>query len=295
MESRSEKNQDIAEEIEKEERKDKNKKLFKILFWTFLPLFIFFAVSYTLLRYVGNMGLIVREYPVYIDNLSYEINGLKVVQFSDLHFNQYTSFDKVDKLVNAINKANPDIVIFTGDLIDKDYIIDNETKEKLIEELNKIDAKIGKYAIYGDEDGSNFKDVFDNINFEILDNEITNIYIGSSVIHLVAVDTKYKSEDMPTLDDNNVIIAICHKPDLADRIIEDFHPNMILAGHSLNGQVILPLIGPVVKKDGAKKYISSYYEIDNTLLFISGGIGNSNYQFRLLNHPSINFYRLRTK
>ena len=68
---------------------------------------------------------------------------------------------------------------------------------------------------------------------------------------------------------------------------------MILAGHSLNGQIVLPLIGPLIKKDGAKKYISSYYEINNTLLYVSGGIGNSNYEFRLLNHPSINFFRIR--
>ena len=70
---------------------------------------------------------------------------------------------------------------------------------------------------------------------------------------------------------------------------------MIIAGHSHNGQIILPLIGPLMKKEGAKKYVSSYYKINNTNLYISGGIGNSKYQFRLLNHPSINFYRLRTK
>lgn len=293
MESRSEKNLEIAEEIEKEERKDKNKKVFKILFWTFIPLFIFFGISYTLLRFVGNMGLVVREYPVYIEKLDNELDGLKIVQFSDIHFNQYTSYDKIETLVNSINKTNPDIVIFTGDLIDKEYIIDNENKEKLIEELSKINAKIGKYAIYGDEDGSNFKDIFDNINFEILDNEVYNIYIGSSLINIIAVDSKYETFELPKFDDDNLVIAITHKPDLADKIVSDFKPDMILAGHSLNGQIVLPLIGPLIKKDGAKKYISSYYEINNTLLYVSGGIGNSNYEFRLLNHPSINFFRIR--
>ena len=77
--------------------------------------------------------------------------------------------------------------------------------------------------------------------------------------------------------------------------IDLFEPNMIIAGHSHNGQIILPLIGPVIKKEGAKKYISSYYDIDGIPLYISGGLGNSYYPFRLLNHPSINLYRLRTK
>ena len=269
MESRSEKNLEIAEEIEKEERKDRNKQVFKILFWTFIPLFIFFGISYTLLRFVGNMGLVVREYPVYIDNLDNELDGLKIVQFSDIHFNQYTSYEKIETLVNSINKANPDIVIFTGDLIDKSYVIDNDNKEKLIKEFSKINAKIGKYAIYGDEDGSNFKDIFDNINFEILDNEVCNIYIGSSLINLIAVDSKYETFDLPNFDDDNLVIAITHKPDLADKIVADFRPDIIMAGHSLNGQIILPIFGPLMKKEGAKKYaniiLTQYADTDAAL------------------------------
>ena len=48
-----------------------------------------------------------------------------------------------------------------------------------------------------------------------------------------------------------------------------------------------------MKKEGAKKYFSPYYKINDTELYISGGLGNKDYEFRLFNHPSINFYRLR--
>ena len=54
--SRVEKNSEIIEEIEDEERKKRNKKIFKILMWIFLPLFILFTISYTLLRYVGTVS-----------------------------------------------------------------------------------------------------------------------------------------------------------------------------------------------------------------------------------------------
>ena len=57
-ESRTEKNSDIAEEILEEERKLRNKKVFKILMWIFIPLFIIFTVSYTCLRYIGNIGIV---------------------------------------------------------------------------------------------------------------------------------------------------------------------------------------------------------------------------------------------
>lgn len=291
--SRVEKNSEIIEEIEDEERKKRNKKVFKILMWIFLPLFILFTVSYTLLRYVGNIGIVVREYPIYSENIGNNLNGLKIVQFSDIHFSNYTKISTIKEMVKLINKTNPDIVIFTGDLIDNEYIISNEDKETLINEFNSITSTIGKYAIKGEDDGQDFKDIFDSSNFIILENKIEKINIGSSIISLIAVSEDYK--DLEIEDNSNYVIGVIHKPDLADKLIDDFNPNMIIAGHSHNGQIILPLIGPLMKKEGAKKYVSSYYKINNTNLYISGGIGNSKYQFRLLNHPSINFYRLRTK
>lgn len=290
-ETRIEKNEEIIETLEKEERIRKSKKVFKVLLWIFIPLFILFAISYTLLRYVGNMGIVVREYAVYNENLPDSFNGVKVIHFGDIHYNKYSSINDIKKLVTMINDINPDIVIFTGDLIDKSYNIHNDTKEIIMHEFNNIHSTIGKYAIKGEEDSDNFKDIFDNSNFKILDNQIEKIYYKDGTINIIAVDKNYSKE---LINDSNYAIAIIHEPDLSDQIVRDFNPNLILAGHSHNGQIILPLIGPTMKKEGAKKYISSYYKIDSTDLYITGGLGNSKNNFRLFNHPSINFYRLRT-
>ncbi len=293
METRAEKNSDIAEEIEKEKKRIRDKKIFKILLWIFIPLFIIFTILYTSLRFIGNYGIIVREYANYNSYFPENLSGLKIVQFSDIHYNKYASIGKIEKIVNLINKTNPDIVIFTGDLISNDYQIDKETKEELMKELNNIKARIGKYAIKGDEDTDNFKEIFDNTDFKILENTIEKIYIDSSTIDLIALNDNYQKEQI-IKDEDNFSIAIIHKPDLSDQIIKDYNVQIIMAGHSLNGQIIVPLIGPLIKKEGAKKYPSSYYRINNTDLYVSGGLGNINYEFRLFNHPSINFYRLRT-
>ncbi len=291
--TREERSKELSDEIRKEENKKRNKKILKISSIIFIVMFVFFSVSYLVLRYLGNYGLVVREYAVYNEYLPEDFNGIKIVQFSDIHFSQYTSMSKIEQLVSTINKINPDIVIFTGDLINEDYIIDIETKELLMKEFNSIKAKIGKFAIKGDEDKEEFKEIFDNSNFKILDNTIEKIYVNSSVIDLIALNDDYTKETVPKNDDN-YSITIVHKPDLAKTIITDYNTPLIMAGHSLNGQIVLPLIGPVMKKEGARIYPSSYYRINNTDLYVSGGIGNSRYQFRLLNHPSINFYRLRT-
>ena len=68
--------------------------------------------------------------------------------------------------------------------------------------------------------------------------------------------------------------------------------NLFLAGHSHLGQVRLPFIGSVYNIEGAKKYKEEKYEIDETNLFISGGLGTTKIKYRFLDKPSINFFRL---
>ena len=71
--------------------------------------------------------------------------------------------------------------------------------------------------------------------------------------------------------------------------------NLIVSGHSHNGQVRLPVIGKIITPENAKKYYDPYYKIDNTHLYISGGIGNRTINLRFFNKPSFNLYRLVDK
>lgn len=296
-------NEDIEQEIKEEqeqdeidpeeERKRKSKKVFKLIIWIFFPIFILLSCFYILLRFVGNMGIVVREYPIYTSKIQEDINGLKIVHFSDIHFNKARTMEKIDTMIELINKTNPDIVIFTGDLIDKKYAINSQEKKELIDKFNAINAKVGKYAISGDEDFDTFKEIFDNSGFQIVNNQLEKIYVKDSVIDLIAVDEAGLETTFENHEVANLTIALVHKPDLSDEIVNMYKPDIILAGHSHNGQVILPVLGAMMKKEGAKKYYKSSYVIQDTKLYISGGIGNTNYEFRLNNHPSINFYRIR--
>lgn len=294
MNSRVELNEEIAKELDTQEKLEKGKKIFKILATIFIPLFIIFTISFISLRYIGNIGIIVKEYPIINSLLPTEFHGKKIVQFSDLHYNKYTDKNKIKKLVNIINKTNPDIIIFTGDLIDLNYNLDVTTKEFLINEFKKINAHIGKYAIKGEEDSEYFNEILINSNFKILENTIEKVYINKNYIQLIAINDNYQTlQNIKEQKTNNYSIAITHTPDKSDDIISNLNTNLILAGHSHNGQVRFPFIGALMKRENSKKYIDSYYKINNTELLISGGLGNTKYNMRLFNHPSINFIRLR--
>ena len=86
-----------------------------------------------------------------------------------------------------------------------------------------------------------------------------------------------------------------HEPDSVDNITANYQTDLFLAGHSHNGQIAIPYLGGIFKKEDANKYINEFYQLENSKLYISSGIGTTGNGFRLFCRPSINFFRLSSK
>ena len=279
---------DIIDEIDSEERKEKTKALIKKILWIVIPILLFALITFVSLRYIGNYGIVVKERAIYSNKINDDLHGLKIVHFSDIYYSEYTEMKQIDKLVNRINYTNPDIVIFTGDLISKNYILSHDEEENLVNKLSSINASIGKIAIKGEIDEGSFDSIMDESGFEIYDeNEINRIFVKNSYFNIANFDENM-SQDFG--DDEILNIVLTHNPDSIDTILDKSSPDIILAGHTLNGQVRLPLIGGLFRNS---KYMDDYYEMGRTKVLICGGTGNKKLNIRLFNNPSINFIRLR--
>jgi len=304
MVSRTEKNKIKRQKIIKAEKKENRKKILnvttKILIW----LFIIFSILYFILRYVGNYGLIVKEDVVISNNLPENFHGTKIIHFTDLHYGTSIKTKELKTIVKKINDIKPDLIIFTGDLVDKHYSITKKESTELTEQLNKLNAKLGKYAVQGNHDKKNFNSIMKDTDFIVLDNTYDLIYkdnnvpilisgVGSSLLKNMDIDKAYSYFNEDNSNQSIYTIGILHEPDSIDNIIENYKVDLALAGHSHNGQIRFPFSPALVKVLGAKKYYEAKYEINDTKLFISGGVGTSKYPFRLFNHPSINLIRLR--
>ena len=275
----------------------------KIIKWILL-IFIVLVLTIIYARYIGTLGFKTKEY-TFADNIPESFDGLKIVHFSDIHYNRAINLSKIEDIVDEINLINPDIVVFTGDLIDKDATLSNNDYTKLTTLLRKINAKYGKYAIMGNhdyyKDSEKVINIYTDSNFKYLDNDYDLIYTKESeVIFLGGINTSsYDKDDIAKTmayfdnrEDDMYKIILVHEPDITSDIVKDYNVNLILAGHSHNGQVRLPIIGAIYKPPGAKKYYDNYYNVDGTKLYISSGIGVSTANYRLWNRPSINFYRI---
>lgn len=280
----------------------KLRKWVKVTFFIILSLTLIFIYA----RYINIKGLKVKEYSIVDNRLPDNFYGLKIVQISDIHYKVTTDYNDLKKVAKQINLIKPDIVILTGDLFDKNIKYTNKDFNDIKKFLKSIDCNIEKLAIKGENDleFDNWTSIIEESGFKNINNTYEEVfYSGIDPLLIIGIETNYNNDTINETIDNiysslkyeyKYSILVLHEPDLINNI--DYSKfNLILAGHSHNGQIVLPFIGGIIKNKGATKYFSEYYELNNTKLYISNGIGTSKYKFRFLNKPSINLYRLRNK
>lgn len=252
-------------------------------------LFIIFILLAIFVRFYGVSQIVTKEYSIISKEISKGFDGMKIVQISDIHYGTTINESNLKKMVNKVNQLKPDIIVFTGDLVAKGINPTDKIKAEITVNLSKLEAPIGKYAIASNEDleSDSFSDLITNSGFTLLNNDVKLIYNNDDEpIELVGISNINSKIELT----DNYKIALIHKPDDFDNIKNDNY-NIVMAGHNHGGIIRLPFVGGLINIEGAKKYHNDYYEIDNTKLYVSSGLGTSNINFRMFNQPSINLYR----
>jgi len=89
------------------------------------------------------------QVPVRSPKLPNAFDGLRIVQISDMHLGSFRpGTDVVQRGMDLINAQRPDLILFTGDLVNN---FANEA-EPWLEQLRSLHAPLGKYAILGNHD-----------------------------------------------------------------------------------------------------------------------------------------------
>lgn len=284
-------------------KKEENKKHILRIIIIVAVFLIAIVVLYS--RFIGTTGLIVKEYPIRTNELSEDYDGLKIIHFSDLHYKSTIDINYVKKLVKKINELKPDIVVFTGDLVESNVTLDDKEVKNLTKELDKINPTIETLAVIGnhDYDHDYWNQIVPNLNWKVLDNTYEYVYSNSTtpILFVGFDDLREGTPDyanafsyLNTDSNDRYTIVLAHEPDQIDEI-KDYNFDLYLSGHSHLGQIRVPLIGAIYTPVGSKKYYDEHYYVNDTDMYISGGIGTSLLKLRLFNRPSINLYRFYTK
>lgn len=249
-------------------------------------------------RYVETNNIFVNEYEIKNNNIPNSFNNFKIAHFSDILYKDNDDLERLKDVKTKINDKKVDIVIFSGDLIKKDTNLSQKDIDKITKELTKITAKYGKYYVTGDNDNKNniYDNIMQNSGFISLNNFFDNIYSEKNEsISLIGLNTKVDTSILNNIineNKTNYKILIFHESDSFDDI-KNYDINLVLSSNSLNGQINIPGIKKIFLDKNSNEYFEPYYKIKKKDFYISNGIGNDKINFRLLNNPSINIYKLK--
>ena len=260
----------------------------KKLKWYFkLLLILILIILYGII--IGTKGTFLKEYNIKTSKISGDMHGIKIIHFSDIKYKSSISEKSIIGMVNKINASKPDIVIYTGDLIDKKYKLKDKDKESLIKNLNSITAELGKYYVKGDEDTDAAIQILNAAGFKSLENNYELIYKNRSNPILLIDKNNVKEYYDDTSSNKDIFkMLVLHNPDDIDKYL-DYNIDVAIAGHTLNGQINIFKIKEMLIKE---KYKRNYQKIKNTKLYINPGIGTGKINLRLFNHPTIYLYRI---
>lgn len=270
----------------------------------FRKLFFLIILAIALLivygSFLGNTGLIVKEYSINNEKFPSSFKNFKIGHFSDILYNDKNDIERIKEVVKKINEKKLDLVFFTGNLIDENYSLNENEINTISEELKKINAVYGKYYVSSsfDKRTEGYDTIMIKSNFTSLnDSQDSIISKENEIFYIFGIDSSSDLKIVKELNngkDNFYKIVVFNKSDLIDDI-KDLNFSLALSGNSLNGQINIPIIKEFLLPNDSKNYYEPYYIVNNTDYYISSGIGTRKIDFRLFNKPSINIYTINKK
>ncbi|MFP4025444.1 MAG: metallophosphoesterase [Thiohalospira sp.] len=250
-------------------------------------------------------------------NLPKSFDGFRIVQISDIHIGSFYGHEgQVKKAIEIINEQNPDLILFTGDLV-------NNFAEELngwIPIFKNLKAKYGMYSILGNHDYGDYYDWKDEdekiknleriknahreMGFKLLLNETSEIEVNQEKFALIGIENwglppfpQYGDLKlaMNGIEKSGFKILMSHDPSHWDaEIIKNTDIDLTLSGHT-HGMQFGINIGKKQWSPAKFKYPrwAGLYKEKNQLLYVNRGFGYIGFPGRVGMPPEITVIDLK--
>ncbi|HCX63650.1 MAG TPA: metallophosphoesterase [Eubacteriaceae bacterium] len=226
-----------------------------------------------------------------------EDTQVTIVQISDLHSKDFG--DQYKKLVESIEDLQADLIVITGDLIDR-KTTDFAGVFSFIEKVAESNEKI--YFVCGNHEWENthteeLLEGLEERNVILLNNENRELTINRVTMNVAGVDDGFlNKEDVKKafhgLDQARYTLLLSHTPNI---VYQDVPADLILSGHTHGGQVRFPFIGALLAPDQGffPELDKGIYKMDDhQTLYIDSGLGTSIGPIRFLNQSQFSVIKI---
>jgi uncharacterized protein len=241
-----------------------------------------------------------------IANLPEPFRNYRIVQISDIHFDEYTEPAFLARVIRHVNSLCPDLLLLTGDFVTDSPLPASFAQHaafRCAEALRALACPL-RFAVMGNHDTTVGVAIVTAALAEaavpVLYNRYVPIERDGRRLWLAGVADPASSQPnlhlaIPDRPDGPVLL-MAHAPDFADNVV--VHPrghivDLMFSGHSHGGQVRLPILGPLILPPWGQKYVEGLYRFDRLQLYVNRGIGTVGLPLRLNCPPEITFFTLR--
>ncbi len=260
----------------------------------------------------------VRRVQLYLPNLPSGFEGVKLLQVSDIHSGSFTNRDAVYRGIQMIKDENPDLVFFTGDIV-------NSKTDELYDWQNifaEIKAPMGVFSVYGNHDYGDYVSTWKNdeekaqnladlakahkdMGWNLLRNEHITLTKNNQRIGIIGVENwgdrgrfqKYGDVEKATknMPDVPIKLLLSHDPSHFDSIVSKQHKeiDVTFSGHTHGFQFGVEIGG---FKWSPSQYIYKHwaglYKEDKQQLYVNRGFGFLGYPGRVGILPEITVFTL---
>lgn len=261
---------------------------------------------------IGKERFDVKEVTFTSPQLPKGFDGYRIVQLSDLHIGSWKGNGKaIQRMVDLVNAQKPDLIVFTGDLVNNRASELNEFENI----LSQLHAKDGVYSILGNHDYGPYyrwkspKDQVNNLidlknrearmGWKMLNNDHTILYCGNDSIALIGVEnegeppfSQHGDLAKATQGTNGMFqLLLSHNPTHWRReVLSQSEVNLMLAGHTHAMQFALGHHSP---SSMVYPEWGGMYKEGNRGLYVNIGLGFVGMPFRFGAWPEITVITLR--
>ncbi|EJW14919.1 metallophosphoesterase [Paenibacillus alvei] len=256
-------------------------------------------------RYIEPTYVRQRKIELGIRGLPLSFDGMTIAHLSDIHYGHNLNKSKLESIVQDVLANRPDVICFTGDIVDHGDVVPAE----IVSVLRQLRAPYGSYAVLGNHDyrGNGAQAVLkamEEADIRMLTNDHVVLKRNQDMLALAGIDdalegTPDMRRAMRGISNTMCCILLAHEPDWG-MVAREYKVDLQLSGHSHGGQVRLPLIGPLFLPKLGERYPDGLYVLKREnmperplLIYTSRGIGTTLLPIRLLCPPEWTLLTLR--
>lgn len=234
-------------------------------------------VTLILLGFISPLMLV--KYDLRYSNLPEAFDGYRILQITDFHCKEFGEQEK--PLINMAKKADPDIIVLTGDIVDEAHTVENA--EYLIAglvEIAPVYFVTGNHEYYEGAPYMEFRDLCYQYGVTCLENETVEIEKDGQKILLSGLDFQGSLKHMRDLigyANQDYFNVLLYHDSSKFNFISEYGYDLVLSGHGHGGLIRLPFKGGLIGTDYSlfPEYDYGEFHERNSTMISSSGLGDA--------------------